>query len=630
MIPPAKTTPNKQQLYAIITIIAGAFIAYFNSFNIPFLLDDNHMLQENIFITHPKYFINFFTGYVTSFPVAKGMCRPFLMLSFALNYWVGGLNVISYHILNFSLHLANGLLLFWLIRTIKDDLPIPAVTATVLLFLIHPINTEAVSYISSRSDLTITFFMLIFIISIIKEKNTACIIAYLFALMFKESALFFPFILAGYLIIPNKYSLKEKIKKYTPLLVALLAITLLYLIYRKIFFAGTHTGGHRAIWPNIFLESWASFFYLRLFAWPDNINILHAFPDFAQPYTCLKLLPFIFLSSLAVMALNIKERYPAITLGLFIFLAALAPKFYATLKVPAAEHHFYPPSIGIYIILAILLTFIYQKNRYLFYYPIILITAILTILTWERNYQLQDHARIWQYGIQKEPGNMGNWINIATIYRDNGQLDKAEAALKTAQTIANHDPDWQAGIYANLAMIYFERKNYPYALDLLQKGLDLKPNEARTVQIYKKMAQIFAAQKLHDKSLLYWNKAYRLASNDISILQGIAEIKIDEKKWLEAKRPLDKALSLNPNDYYTYFLLSIVYETMTNDAAAQAMLEKSIQHNQEWFYSHYRLSLLLLKKSDIRAGDELEKSLQLKPDFLPALHLRKMILALLH
>jgi hypothetical protein len=181
---------SKYQDYIVISLLALiTLVIYLPSISAPFIFDDNHMIVNNLLIKNPHYFGMFFKGYVTSYPVPKGMCRPLLMLTFAFNYLTGKLNPAGYHIINILFHFLNATLLFFLLKTIKKDIPRMLAFFVSLLFVVHPINTEAVSYISSRSDLMVTFFILSGFILYIKRRYIPAIIMYALALLSKETSL---------------------------------------------------------------------------------------------------------------------------------------------------------------------------------------------------------------------------------------------------------------------------------------------------------------------------------------------------------------------------------------------------------------------------------------------------------
>jgi hypothetical protein len=154
-------------------IIAGLIlIAYSNTFTASFHFDDNPSIVENASIKRA-------TAH-NILDILQGI-RPVVYLSLMLNYQLGGLNVIGFHIFNIGVHIANSifvyLLMFW-------TLNLPALDAKyrekskrmalfgALLFAIHPLQTETVTYIITRTELLATFFYLATFLLFIKGART--------------------------------------------------------------------------------------------------------------------------------------------------------------------------------------------------------------------------------------------------------------------------------------------------------------------------------------------------------------------------------------------------------------------------------------------------------------------------
>jgi hypothetical protein len=155
-------------------------LAYHNSFGNSFHDDDSHSIVDNLHVRSldnvPRFF--FEPGTFSIMPQAR-MYRPVLLVSYALNYAVGEYDVFGYHLVNLVIHLANAWLV-WLLagallsqrpgasvyNTPTDTLPsdddyLSDSTLAALLFTVHPVMSEPVNYISSRSSLLATFFFLL-------------------------------------------------------------------------------------------------------------------------------------------------------------------------------------------------------------------------------------------------------------------------------------------------------------------------------------------------------------------------------------------------------------------------------------------------------------------------------------
>src|SRR5690242_5243603 len=128
-------------------LVVLACVAYANSLYAPFVYDDLTSIQHNrsvrFFSLDPKEFLN---------------TRSLLYPTYAFNEWLDGENVFGYHVVNLLLHIINGLLVFAIARRIylKLELSSDASTYAIIaagFFLVHPIQTEAVTYITERSEL---------------------------------------------------------------------------------------------------------------------------------------------------------------------------------------------------------------------------------------------------------------------------------------------------------------------------------------------------------------------------------------------------------------------------------------------------------------------------------------------
>ena len=169
---------RKPVVHILIIVVLGILI-YSNTFNVPFVFDDIHSIIYNSGIKDVRHFIDLQNIYSN---------RHIGFLTFALNYKMHGLDVTGYHIFNLVIHLLNALLVYWLIiltfRTpyasaylqkdvLKTSAPyrwIPLFTA--LLFVSHPVQTQAVTYIVQRFASLSTLFYLASLVMYIKARRS--------------------------------------------------------------------------------------------------------------------------------------------------------------------------------------------------------------------------------------------------------------------------------------------------------------------------------------------------------------------------------------------------------------------------------------------------------------------------
>jgi len=150
---------SKNSTLIIILVVAGFFVYAFNFHN-PLFWDDDDWIVNNPFVHNFGHIKEIFTQNILSgFGLNSNYYRPLLLISFAVNYTIHGIKPFGYHLLSNGFHIANGVLLFLILLSIFKR-RLPAFIAA-LLFLIHPLQTEAVTYISGRGDPMSVFFILL-------------------------------------------------------------------------------------------------------------------------------------------------------------------------------------------------------------------------------------------------------------------------------------------------------------------------------------------------------------------------------------------------------------------------------------------------------------------------------------
>jgi tetratricopeptide (TPR) repeat protein len=165
------------RVLAVAGILALAALgAYWNSFNVPFLLDDKVSIDGNPSIEHLDRIVEV----LSPAPPAQTVARPLLNLSLALNYAGGGLSVRGYHVVNLLIHVCAGLTLLGIVRRTLLSPPVrhrygeaalPLAAFAALLWTLHPLQTEAVTYISQRAESLMGLFYLLTLYGFIRSVD---------------------------------------------------------------------------------------------------------------------------------------------------------------------------------------------------------------------------------------------------------------------------------------------------------------------------------------------------------------------------------------------------------------------------------------------------------------------------
>src|SRR3989344_1873086 len=246
--------------FIIILILAGALIYAFNLTNQLFW-DDTDWIARNQFV-HELSFSNvgkwFSEQVLGGIGLDSNYYRPVLMATFALNYAVGGVSPVGYHLFSNALHIANSVLLFFFLNALFKKKWVAWIAA--LIFLLHPLQTEAVAYISGRGDPLSVFWMLLALIFFLRGKRIAPLILLVLALLSRESAIIFPFLIMIVSICSERDAFLRSLKKSFLRTLPYFGIVVFYGILRLTVLNFDNTLNFYAA-QNIYTES----FFIRMY-----------------------------------------------------------------------------------------------------------------------------------------------------------------------------------------------------------------------------------------------------------------------------------------------------------------------------------------------------------------------------
>jgi len=529
-------------------------LVYSNSLSGEFVFDDNHMIVENIFIKDPAYFPLFFKGFTTSHPIGQGMCRPLLMLTFAFNYALGKLDPYGYHLFNVFLHFSNAALLFTLLRRLKQEISSAAAFLLALLFAVHPINTEAVTYINGRPDLLVGFFALAGFILYLRRNYLLAGLLYVAALSAKETALVMPLVFIGHHFIYTR-----RFPESRRFFIGLGLITAAYAFWYMRFFYGTAAPDTvYGFFANIIPQSRATFFYLRLFFWPTALSIVHASPAARSCLTPEALLSLAGMAGLFAGVFLLRKKSYAASLGLFWLLIWRVPLFFAKLNFAVCEHHFYLASLGIYLIALDPAARLYAKNKRIFIAAATAMLLVLSALTYFRNQEYKDNFSLWRSAALRNERSGIAHLNLAAQYLRRDDAQKAAVELEKA-VILNERAIGVVYARIDLSALYISQGKYPAAAAELEEALKL--NIAPPMVLYQNLGAVYIKMGRQEEAARLYEKAVLLDPGNAGAhyLLGAVYARLGNGRALDELKTavlLDPALGAAHND------LAVVYASL--------------------------------------------------------------------
>ena len=527
-------------LPAVLLILLAGCIVYSNSFQVPFVLDDKQSIVANADIRN-----------LNNLPL--GSTRFVGYLTFALNYHFGGLDVTGYHVVNLLIHLACALLVYALLRLtfqtpyfsasfdvhqgarpgdaasqsqpLRASSFIPLMAA--LLFVVHPVQTQAVTYIVQRlTSLAALFYLLslvLYVLARLKAEGgrlkaegwkvpvlliAGSVISAILAMKTKEIAFTLPLAVVLYEVFFFQGAWKRRFFCLLPLLATLPIVPLSVLALGEssgdvLSDVGEQTRASTGMLRQdyLFTQFRVIVTYLRLLLLPINQNLDYDYPIFRTFWTPPVFLSFLLLASLIALAVYLYARsrfskggastgshqpenrgndalLRLISFGIFWFFLALALESSLIPIVDVIfEHRLYLPSVG--AAMAFAAFFFLTAERFFRrrggMVPLLaagLLVVSLGLATLQRNSVWGDEISLWLDVAAKSPqkGRPFNELGVALE-----EAGRRKEAMESFSLAIGFDPSHYKARY-NLADLYLVSGQPEKSLPLLAEAIRIKPD----------------------------------------------------------------------------------------------------------------------------------------------------------
>jgi len=533
-----------------------------------------------------------------------------------INFNMGGFDPFYYRIINLGIHISAGIILFYLVLNICEFLKestflhenaLYIAFSSAVLFLLHPVQTQTVSYvIQARMEGLATFFILATIFTFIKAiqaktQGTKILMWTLFAVSgflangTKEIVVVTPFLLllVDWFFISDQQweKFKKRIWIHAIFDVAFFAFLINHIGTKTAFDAvsmkmvtGNNRGNiltNRAFdvitpWQYFKTEFKVILHYLTMFIWPVNISVEYDWKLASDFMSAAVLAPFTVLFPLGLYVLYsaINKKNTVFTFGLLWFFISVAPR---STFVPSPElvcdYKTYLASIGIMFILSTILVWIVQQVFVLFkeipnqlYLKEIKIglLAILSIpigfAAMQRNSIWQTTVSFWEDNAKNAPGKARVWNNLGVARSEHGKIDDAIDAYKKAVALDK----FYADPLSNIAVAYSLKGDVDKAIDALRGAIHINPS-------------------------------YAEAYNNLGTLL------IQKERYQEAEEALDVALQIRPYYGKANYNKARLYEARDDHEKSYEYLKRATQGDldtPEVFFKLGQMSLRLKKYAE--------------------------------
>ena len=577
----------------LLIIIFGA-VSYSNSLEGKFLLDDNGTIRSNAYI---RSWGNLAGRLLRDFEPDSVFedynYRPLTMATFTLDYSLWRLDTKGYHLTNIILHILVAISIYWLIRLLFQDNLLSLLTS--LLFVVHPIHTEAVSYISGRADSLVSLFMLLCIIFYIKQLKSGkapfyilMLITCILATFSKENSL----ILSGLLLLYH-YAFRQRLKLTS--FIPILAIAFTYVAFRVFSIKTTPIDVSTA---TTVLERIPGFFvavtnYIRLLFLPLDLHLDYGqrLFSFTHPQVILGM---IITLGLLLYAIKIRKSNKLTSLAIGWFFITLLPvsNLYPVFSY-MAEHFLYLPSIGFFLVLASGLSHTYKIKKLKI--PAIAISIILlcfySYLTIRQNEYWRNPIAFYKRSIKYSPDSALMYTSLGWEYKALKRYQEAIEAKKKAMVLyekAIGQGQLSPLSHNNLGVIYYEFKQYDQAASAYKKAIELHPDYA---EAYNNLGLLYSALNQSQQAVTAYQKAIESDPGFAEVYNNLGREYEKLDRINDAISSYKEAVKLDPDFPGSYNNLGVVYYTLKQYNQAVASYQKAIQLNPQYAEAYNNLGL---------------------------------------
>lgn len=586
----------------VIACIAGLFfflsmLVYGQSLRNDFVRwDDGLLIYENQAIREitPSSLKTIFTTYDPELYV------PLTLLSYQIDYLIAGPRPQMYHFTNLILHTLNALLVACVSLFVTRKKSFGLLCG--LLFLLHPLHTEAVAWSSARKDVLSTFFFLIGIITYYLALETnknhwriATFASYVLGLLAKVTVIPLPLILLLVCWKENgRISLKE-IRNMIPFF----GIGMVFAIIAV--FGKTEVLSAVTPIETFAMACKSTVFYLQKLLWPTGLSVLYPYNKDIVALSADFLPHILLLIILIILTIISLKKTTSIVFCFGFFLLTLAPSLPNFAKAGtyyiASDRYAYIPSIGIFLLLCFTIEAIMRRidlRKEAIIIPIIAIIGAMGFKAHAQSLTWKDTEALFENVLKYSSDSHVAYNNLGNIYREHGDIDASVKAYHKALAIRMaHDlPD------------------------------DEENDDEARMEFETNIANALATNGNLDEAISHYNKAISAESNSkiLANLGSAYRVKGDLKT---AKEKYIQSLSLNPNNVQAMMGIGIVYQQTGDLKTAEQYFHDATENAPLFSAAHLNLGALYVQNGKFDEGIiHYDSAIEINP-FFPQAHYNK-------
>lgn len=611
-------------LYLLLLLFLGLAI-YSNTFSVPFHFDDTRSIPDNKAIHDGLNFHKIWDYSTTRFVT---------YFSFAINYSIGKNDVTGYHLVNIFIHLFCSFMVFVVVRLFFEtpnlwNQPLRKYSDyialfTFAIFLVHPIQTQAVTYIVQRAESLGFLFYLISIYFFLKARinyfdygnfwRADHILFYIFSLSFviidmmtKETSftLWFMIIIIEIVFFARDFrDLKDNLLYLIPFILTVFWGILLQQIYisqplPKVFIP------ERDIY--MCTELAVIMTYLRLLIFPVNQNLDYFYIPFTSIFHFPPFWGLIVIISLISFAFYYykKDRLLSFSIFWFFIVISITSSIFPITDF-IFEHRLYPAVFGFALFISLVFYYLIsifknQKEKIISLFVIIIL--LFSFATYKRNGVWKDAHTLWGDTLKKSPLKPRPHYNMGVIYLSEGSKD---LAMQEFYKVLELRPDHME-VNFTLGEMKERDGDYDEALKYFQNFVRIRPDDSKG---YLAIGNIYLKQNKLDVAENYYKIAMNMDDNTKDeITNNLGVIYFNRGDVNKAILFHKRALELNPDLSGAYLNLGNCYYKVGNKNEAKRSFVKALELNGRYEDALYNLAIVFKEEGNYGLSESYLKRL---------------------
>jgi len=637
-IPPAAPFVPLKPVFELLKLLPLALLVvllYANTLQGPFTFDDSSNIQNNPHIRLTELTLK---GIINAGFQSPSSSRPFPKITFALNYYFHRYHVSGYHLLNILIHIAAGFSLYLLLKTTlsilsrrsRDESYEWIAFLTVLIWLIHPIQTQSVTYIVQRMNSMATLFyvlsLLLYVKARLAEKRgqkrilfAGCLLSGILAMGSKEIAATLPFFIFLY----EWYFLRDlSLPWLRRHLLPFAGLVMLFFISAWIYMGAQplekidmlYKGYDFTPFQRVLTELRVVVFYISLLILPhpSRLNLDHSFPlshSLIDPITTLLSLGI--LAGLLGLSIFMAKKERLLSFCILWFLGNLVIESSVIGLEIIYEHRVYLPSM-LAILMAVILARRHIKWKWIRLCLLFAVVTVFSCWTYERNRVWGDVETLWHDCMVKSPEKARPYYNLGVIIGRQGRVEEAIEHYREAIRI---EPSHHLA-HNNLgnALIRLGRKDE--AVGHFNKALEKKPDYA---DAHNNLANVLETLGRPKEAMRHYLEVLRINPDHAEAHYNFGNFLLELGRVDEAVIHFSDALRIKPDLPNVHYSLGNALAQQNKPKEAVNHYKAAIRINPDHTEAHNNLGSTLMGEGKIEeAMGHFKEALRIRPDHASA------------